>query len=61
MEYLNYIVIALILLIVAIAITNSKKKDFKVKDKESFWPKLVPKANDDKNKIKKEYFNICVF
>lgn len=31
MEYLQYIVIIFFLLVIAIAITNSKKKDFKIK------------------------------
>lgn len=31
MEYIHYIIIALCLLVIAMAITNSKKRDFKIK------------------------------
>ncbi|MDD2180771.1 MAG: hypothetical protein PHW32_00115 [Bacilli bacterium] len=31
MEYIQYLIIIVILLVIALAITNSKKKDFKIK------------------------------
>lgn len=50
MEYLQYILISIILLIVAIAITNAKRKDFKIKAN-----KLIEYLGGANNIIKYEF------
>lgn len=49
MEYLQYVIIAIVLLIIAIAITKSKKKDFKIEIN-----KLVECLGGKKNIIRYE-------
>lgn len=49
MEYLSYIIIALILVIVAIAVANSRRKDFKIEAN-----KLVEYLGGKKNIVRYE-------